>query len=81
MGPLEMWMRVHHIKGRTNGFNILVITIFNILKKIKIMEIWTYRSKLHVFTKSATLLDQKHVKEKNKLKSFITKEIRRPMPP
>lgn len=30
------------------------------------MKIWTYRSKLHVFTKSATLLDQKHVQEKKK---------------
>lgn len=46
------------------------------------MKIGTYRSKLPVFTKSATLLDQKHVKEKkNKLKSFIKQEFWRLMPP
>lgn len=45
------------------------------------MKIWTYRSKLPVFTKSATLLDQKHVEEKNKLKSFIKQEFWRLMPP
>lgn len=46
-----------------DGINILQFLPFSTLLK-KIMESLTYRSKLHVFTKSATLFDQKHVKEK-----------------
>lgn len=56
-----------------DGINILQFLPFSTLLK-KIMESLTYRSKLHVFTKSATLFDRKHVKEKQ-IENFYHERI------